>query len=78
MAANEIHSLLAQLVRDKKSAEDIRAAIEPLLPPGCQLVQFTESCTWPIGSMRNCHEILYCTDPNNNGGKICGDCYMPP
>jgi hypothetical protein len=77
MAANEIHDLLAQLVRDKKSAEHIRAVIEPRLAPGCQLLQSTEACPLHPGQMRECHEIAYCKDPNNNGGKICGGCYMP-
>lgn len=76
MAMKEVHNHLLQLLHEGKSEEEIRAAIEPRLAPGCQLRTWTESCITNTGTSgyRRCGEIYGCNDPNNNSPPSCGAC----
>ena len=66
---------LRQLLKDRKSEEEIRAAIEPKLAPGCKLRIYVESCITKAGTSgyKQCAEIFGCDDPNENQTD-CGAC----
>jgi hypothetical protein len=73
---NQDHSeILRALVNGTVAPEE--ASVR--LAPGCHLETTTESRTvWGAGQAikvekRTCHEIAGCTDPSQNGGRICGD-----
>ena len=66
---------LRELLKTGKSEEEIRAAIEPKLAPGCKLRIYVESCFTSNGTSgyKQCAEIAGCDDPKNNTTG-CGAC----
>jgi hypothetical protein len=75
MTASVNHQL-RELVRAGKPDSEIRAIIEPRLPPGCKLSNYTDSCVTSSGTSgyKQCWQISGCDDPANNGDPNCGDC----
>jgi hypothetical protein len=71
-----LHRETISMIRAGKSESEIRAAIEPRLPPGCSLTMTSESCITDTGTSgyRKCGQITGCDDPDNNTDPECGGC----
>lgn len=72
----DVHEYLQSLLEKGKSEDEIRAAIEGRMPPGCRLEVTSESCVTPGGTSgyRRCGRITNCNDPSDNTDWTCGGC----